>query len=192
MTEKHDETCQNCGLLEHNHTALGFCMIINKDGIHFSTSRKFKAKKGLDKKSKEGICRRCKKFADKHYGELLFCYGDSKSEGKFVSYKWKKAQNHSPHLKREISHEDKPSDDSSKKVVVLSEGTFNLSEKIHTDNSEMVPSLYPEDVKEFIRRLKEVEIVSSDIIGWQPEKKLKRLSDRINKEIDKLAGEELR
>ena len=37
-----------------------------------------------------GICRRCKKFVDQHYGEMLFCYGDSKSQGKFVSYKWKK------------------------------------------------------------------------------------------------------
>ncbi len=35
-----------------------------------------------------GICRRCKKFVDRHYGDDLYCYGDSHSKEKFVSYKW--------------------------------------------------------------------------------------------------------
>ncbi len=42
------------------------------------------------KNKEKGICRRCKKFVEKHYGEKLFCYGDPKSQEKFISYKWKK------------------------------------------------------------------------------------------------------
>jgi len=44
----------------------------------------------VNKKETKGICRRCKKLAKDHYGELLFCYGDSKSQQTFVSYKWRK------------------------------------------------------------------------------------------------------
>lgn len=64
--------CKDCGLIARR------VLVGNRLGKWFYSKERVEVK---------GICRRCKKFADKHYGEELFCYGDPKSQGKFTSYK---------------------------------------------------------------------------------------------------------
>ncbi len=74
-----------------------------------------------------------------------------------------------------------------------SEGTFNLSEKIFLEKEWIGGGggIATKDVKEFLRRLKEIEIEVSDIIGFQSKSVLRALSKLVNDEIDKLAGERL-
>lgn len=207
MTEKHDEitqdkTCENCGRFPHQHleTKEGLiCCIDYNAGLEPKNCKKFKDKKGLDKKSKKFW--ECPYTGKKGYVEEedchCFCCG---------THKGIKAKNHSPHATQKTkivddcaqhpNLEDKPSVTTSK-AVKCTEGTSNLSEKINPSLSKKVPDgfIFESDVKEFIRRLKE-QIKSYEKgldlhRGVFQRKNFIVLMKEFGEDIDKLAGDDL-
>ena len=69
---------------------------------------------------------------------------------------------------------------------------FNLSEKImidQWDKEKATSKIFTEDVKEFIKRLKDIEIDVTEL--GLSQRSLNILSHKSNNEIDKLAGDKL-
>ena len=172
MTEKQEETCENCGHEEGEHT--GEKAIICTGDWLTCTCKKFKAKTSLDKKSKE---------------EPFENYTNPVTDDD--------PKNHSPLSKRicsSITNKDTPS------VLHSSEGTFNLSEKILHINRHWVggeefyvrEAISLKDVKEFIKKNDKVIIEEINKTDGSIDFDLNNLYARICRRTNKLAGEDLR
>lgn len=160
------ETCAKCGFTEEAHSRKDF---FKKQKINMI----FADKMGLQP---------CKKFQPETPAEDPIISG-YKIKKKLIKEVMKPAQNHSP---SSLQKKDKPSEPLvDYKTIKHSEGTFNLSEKIKQLDCEHYYCAYyllKEDVKTFIKKLKEEVDRVSDIINYDIP---------IKDEIDKLAGDEL-